>query len=174
MAQNYTIFMTCSATEKDIDSLLEITSACALHMQNQSIFQWNALYPSKETFEEDLKRKELFVFKLDTKPIGCIVISTFMDDEYKEVNWLTPNENNVYIHRLAVHPEQQGKGIARKLMAFAEEKSRLEKRTSVRLDTFSQNLRNQKFYEQRGYQRLGAIYIPQQSEFPFYCYELIL
>lgn len=166
--------MTCSATEEDIDSLLEITSACALYMQSQGIFQWNEYYPNKKAFEEDIQRQELFVFKIDDHPVGCIAVSTFMDEEYREVKWLTPNEDNVYIHRLAVHPEQQGKGIARKLMDFAEKKSRLEKRTSIRLDTFSKNLRNQKFYEQRGYERLENIYFPKQSEFPFYCYELIL
>ena len=45
---------------------------------------------------------------------------------------------------------------------------------SVRLDTFSQNKRNLKFYESRNYNRLEEIYFPKQSEFPFYCYELIL
>ncbi|HET8854785.1 MAG TPA: GNAT family N-acetyltransferase, partial [Salinimicrobium sp.] len=45
---------------------------------------------------------------------------------------------------------------------------------SVRLDTFSQNQRNQKFYVKRGYSRLGDIYFPKQSEFPFHCYEKII
>ena len=49
-----------------------------------------------------------------------------------------------------------------------------KKFASVRLDTFSVNKRNLKFYESRGYQRLEGIYFPKQSEFPFYCYELIL
>ncbi|MGM0391936.1 MAG: GNAT family N-acetyltransferase, partial [Bacteroidota bacterium] len=30
------------------------------------------------------------------------------------------------------------------------------------------------FYESRGYQKLGDIYFPKQSEHPFHCYELIL
>ena len=45
---------------------------------------------------------------------------------------------------------------------------------SVRLDTFSKNKRNLKFYESRGYHRLDEIYFPKQSKFPFYSYELIL
>ena len=66
------------------------------------------------------------------------------------------------------------KGIGKILMDFAEKYAREKKFTSVRLDTFSVNKRNLKFYESRGYQRLEGIYFPKQSEFPFYCYELIL
>ncbi len=45
---------------------------------------------------------------------------------------------------------------------------------SIRLDTFSKNIRNQKFYELHGYNKLGDIYFPDQSENPFYSYELVL
>jgi ribosomal protein S18 acetylase RimI-like enzyme len=97
-----------------------------------------------------------------------------MDEEYGSIKWLTENKNNVYIHRLAVHPEHQGKGIAQQLMDFAEDFAIKNNYTSIRLDTFSKNKRNQKFYELRNYKRLGNIYFPKQSNEPFYCYELIL
>ena len=97
-----------------------------------------------------------------------------MDDEYIPVSWLTPNENNLYVHRLAVHPEFQGKGFAQKLMDYAENYAKTNSFASIRLDTFSKNERNQKFYEVRGYQRLENIMFPKQSKYPFYCYELVL
>ena len=37
-----------------------------------------------------------------------------------------------------------------------------------------QNKRNQKFYELRNYQKLDNIFLPNQSEHPFYCYEKVL
>ena len=97
-----------------------------------------------------------------------------MDDVYKPVKWLTGNYENIYIHRLAIHPKHQGKGYAKQLMDYAENYAEKNHFQSIRLDTFSQNKRNQKFYEIRGYKRLEQIYFPQQSECPFYCYELIL
>ena len=96
------------------------------------------------------------------------------DEEYEPIAWLTPDGKNYYIHRLAVHPDFQHQGLARKLMDFAEQQVKSMNGASVRLDTFSQNRRNQKFYEARGYTRLGNIYFPKQSEHPFYCYELVL
>lgn len=158
----------------EIVDILELTKACAKHMEKKGIFQWNEVYPSKLAFEKDVSRKELFVLESENNIIGCITITTFMDEEYIPVKWLTPNENNIYIHRLAIKPEYQGKGHAQQLMDFAENYACDKGYISIRLDTFSQNKRNQKFYEQRGYQKLENIYFPKQSDYPFYCYELVL
>jgi len=87
---------------------------------------------------------------------------------------LTVTSNNLYIHRLAIDPIMQSKGYAQQLMSFAENYGRKNNYESIRLDTFSKNTRNQRFYEQRGYIRLENVYFLNQSQDPFYCYELIL
>lgn len=158
----------------EIPQILTITKACAKNMIDQGIYQWNEDYPSQEAFKRDIARKELYVLEANNKILGTIVISTYMDEEYLPIKWLTTNKPNIYIHRLAVHPEEQKKGYAQKLMDFAEAYARKNGFASVRLDTFSQNSRNNTFYQARGYQRLGDIYFPNQSKFPFHCYELIL
>ena len=158
----------------EIPDILTITQACAKKMQENGIFQWNEHYPSKEAFQKDIDRGELFVMEEKNTVQGTIVISTVMDEEYKPIQWLTPNGNSVYIHRLSVHPNLQGKGLAQQMMDFAENHAREHGFVSVRLDTFSQNKRNQRFYEQRGYQKLGDIYFPKQSMHPFHCSELVL
>ena len=158
----------------EIPDILTITQACAKKMQENGIFQWNECYPSKEAFQKDIDRGELFVMEEKNTVQGTIVISTVMDEEYKPIQWLTPNGNSVYIHRLSVHPNLQGKGLAQQMMDIAENHASEHRFVSVRLDTFSQNKRNQRFYEQRGYQKLGDIYFPKQSMHPFHCYELVL
>ena len=162
------------AEEKDIEPILEITKACAKHMISNGIYQWNEHYPNKPAFKNDIIRNELYVIELKSNIIGCIVITTLMDCEYEPIKWLTHNKNNLYIHRLAVHPKQQGLGYAKQLITFAEQFAIDNYYSSIRLDTFSQNKRNQKFYELRGYKRLGNIHFPKQSAFPFHCYELVL
>ncbi|MEH6679874.1 MAG: GNAT family N-acetyltransferase [Sediminicola sp.] len=158
----------------EINNIMAITKACADHMAQKGIFQWNEHYPSAAAFERDIHRNELYVLELEGKLVGTVVLSTHMDDEYLPIKWLTPNLNNLYIHRLSVHPRYQGKGHAQKLMDFAEQYARNNNFVSVRLDTFSQNKRNHLFYTQRGYQQLGDIFFPKQSEHPFHCYELTL
>ena len=60
--------------------------------------------------------ESLFVLEINNKLIGCLVISNNMDHFYKKVKWLTPNHNNIYLHRLAVDPSYQKKGYAKQLM----------------------------------------------------------
>ena len=158
----------------DIPDILRITKACAADLCRKGIYQWNELYPSLEAFTVDLERGELWVMEQKGHLIGCIALSKVMDEEYREVEWMTLTGNNRYVHRLAIDPEFQGLGYARQLMDHAEGRARSEGAVSIRLDTFSQNRRNQEFYEQRGYKRLGPVYFPQQSTDPFYCYELLL
>ena len=159
------------AKKIEIPRILAITKACAKDMIRQNILQWNEDYPSKNAFENDIKRNELYVLISDDTIIGCMVLTPSMDREYIPINWLTENDNNLYIHRLAIHPNNQGKGFAQILMDFAEQYAIHNNYISIRLDTFSKNVRNQKFYEIRGFKRLGEIHFPKQSEFPFYCYE---
>ena len=162
------------ATQNELDRVKEIAEACAKNMIENNIFQWNDKYPSREIFKEDIKNKSLYVSKINQEVVGCIMLSSFKDDVYRSVDWITPDEYNLYIHRLAVHPIFQKKGIARKMMDFAEDFAKSNNYKSIRLDTFSQNPRNNKFYKARGYNKLDDVYFPKQSEFPFHCYEKLV
>ena len=162
------------ATYKNLEACHLITKSCANAMIKNGVFQWNEAYPSKEILLKDIELQQLFKLTENSTIIGIIVLTKIEDEEYKSVNWLTENRNNLYVHRLAVNPTCQGKGYAQKLMTFAENYATTNGFNSIRLDTFSQNTRNQKFYEKRGYVKLEEIYFPNQSEFPFYCYEKIL
>ncbi len=158
----------------ELQEIKQLTEACAEAMIKKNIFQWNEHYPSFEKLRQDIEQNELYVFQKDSKIIGIIVITEIMDDEYLPIQWISKTSSNIYLHRLAVHPDFWGLGYAQKLMDFAESFARQHKFESVRLDTFSKNQRNQNFYETRGYQRVGNIYFPKQSEHPFYCYELLI
>jgi ribosomal protein S18 acetylase RimI-like enzyme len=162
------------ATISDLDSLYAITKSCAQLMIENQIFQWNETYPSKEILQKDIELQQLWKLTIETEIIGMLVLTEIEDAEYKYVKWLTENCHNLYVHRLAVHPIFQGKGYAQQLMNFAENYAKEKKYNSIRLDTFSQNKRNQQFYEKRNYTKLATIYLPNQSEFPFYCYEKVL
>ena len=162
------------AVISDLNELYAITKSCAQVLIENQIFQWSENYPSKEILQKDIELQQIWKLTIATQIIGIIVLTEIEDAEYKNVQWITNNNRNLYIHRLAVHPNFQGKGYAQQLMDFAEHYAKEKQYKSIRLDTFSQNKRNQQFYEKRNYIKLEAIYIPTQSEFPFYCYEKIL
>lgn len=163
------------ALTEDLAEIKRLTERCAQAMADKGIYQWNEHYPSKEKLAADIKKKELYkLTNAENEIMGIIVISPEMDNEYVPIKWLTKNENNIYVHRLATDPIFWGLGNGKKLMDFAEDFAKNHNYNSVRLDTFSQNKRNHRFYESRGYKRLGDIFFPKQSEHPFHCYELVL
>ena len=159
---------------EDIDEIKALTEACAAHMIQQGIYQWNEHYPSKNVFIKDVEIGQLYVLEERGRILGIIVLSDIEDEEYDGVKWSGDQGKKLYIHRLAVHPDFQGQGKARSLMDFAEDFAKSNNYISIRLDTFSQNPRNNKFYKSRGYNKLDDVYFPKQSEFPFHCYEKLV
>ena len=169
---NNSNFLIRKATKDDLDEVMLIIKACTKHMISKNIFQWNEKYPNIETFENDIENKNLYVLSLQNNElIGCVSITFEMDDFYKTIDWISPSKKNIYVHRLAVHPNNQGQGHAKIIMNFIEKKGVDSLCESIRLDTFSMNNKNNTLYTKLGYQKLGQIYFRDQSEMPFNCYE---
>ena len=166
--------MILKAQLSDLDAIHNLTQACAKAMIANDIYQWNEHYPTRERFIKDITLQELYIFKEAHTIKGIIVLTEVIDEEYLPIKWLTSNAQNLYVHRLAVHPDYWSMGYAKKLMNYAETYAQQHQYQSVRLDTFSKNQKNQQFYVKRVYQRLGIIYFPKHSDAPFYCYELVL
>lgn len=165
-------FLIRKATKDDLDEVMLIIKACTKHMISKNIFQWNEKYPNIETFKNDIENENLYVLSLQNNElIGCVSITFEMDDFYKTIDWISPSKKNIYVHRLAVHPNNQGQGHAKIIMNFIEKKGVDNLCESIRLDTFSMNNKNNTLYTKLGYQKLGQIYFRDQSEMPFNCFE---
>ena len=159
----------------EIDSIIALTKACGENLRDNGIDQWDENYPDLKSIENDIITQTLFTYKVKNKIVGIVVLNEIQDEEYKEIDWITPKDSkNIIIHRLAVLPNYQGRGIAKKIMDFAEEFAIKNKYDSVRLDTFSQNPRNQKFYLNRGYHKLGTVYLKYKKDYPYICYEILI
>jgi len=159
----------------EIEAILALTKACGKHMRDNGIDQWDENYPDYDSLLNDLKTETLFTYREGNEILGIIVLNSSQDEEYSAMNWSTSEDDrNIVVHRLAVHPEHQGKGIARSIMDFAEKWAADNNYDAIRLDTFSQNPRNQKFYTNRGYTELGSVYLKYKKDHPYFCYEMLL
>ena len=159
----------------EIDTIIALTERCGVHMRENGIDQWDENYPDYANIENDLRTETLFAFRDGDTILGIVVLNETQDEEYSEIDWLTDSKSrNLVVHRLAVDPIHQGKGIARKVMEFSENFAREHGYDSIRLDTFSQNRRNQRFYSVRGYADLGPVYLKYKKEYPYVCYELLI
>ena len=167
--------MISAAELSELDNILALTRACGKHMRENGIDQWDENYPDIDSLRGDIESQTLFAYRENGEVIGIVVLNEKQDEEYYQINWSTSeDQRNLVVHRLAVLPDHQGKGIARKLMDFAEDYAKKEGYDAIRLDTFSQNPRNQRFYEKRNYDKLGSVYLKYKKDHPYYCYEMIL
>ena len=72
-------------------------------------------------------------------------------DEPTGVIVLVPEPDVLLIENVTVHPDHQGEGIGRMLLAFAETKARSSGRSALRLYTHSAMASNVALYERLGY-----------------------
>ena len=159
----------------ELEAILQLTRACGQHMRDNGIDQWDEHYPDRAVLVNDLQTETLFAYREGDEILGDVVLNETQDEEYGDVSWSTSQDyRNIVVHRLAVRPDQQGRGLGRKLMDFAEQWARDNRYDAIRLDTYSQNPRNQRFYTNRGYRDLGPVYLKYKKEHPYYCYELLL
>ena len=76
-----------------------------------------------------------------------------------------------YIHRLAVDPEFQRRGIASAMVSAAESRARAGGARSVRMETAGTNRAADRLYRKLGYPVLGSFPNPWTDSGPILCYE---
>jgi ribosomal protein S18 acetylase RimI-like enzyme len=158
----------------NLAEILNLVHECIKDMNAHGMDQWNDMYPKDAIFIADIEKGTLHTMRNEEQIAGIIVLSEEQDPEYETIQWIDTDGKVLLVHRLAVHPRWQRKGIASRLMDFAESFGKDNGYTSIRLDTYSQNPRTLKFFEKRGYARKnGEIYFPETDK-PYYCYEIFL
>lgn len=156
---------------EDIHEIMEIVKLAVADMHEQEVYQWDHTYPSKEIVTEDINEGNLYMYVEENIIKGFIVLNEYQDKEYEELHWKYNTGKQLVIHRLCVNPQYKGKGIATKLIEYADIYGRDNKYSAIRLDTFIDNKRACRLYEKEGYSIVGAL------EFRigiFYCFEKAL
>lgn len=144
--------------------------ACVARMHARGINQWDEYYPSKQQVLLDIASNTLFGAFEQDQLLGLIVLNDKQDESYEQLDWQVDSESILVVHRLAVHPKQQGKGLGQKLMEFAERKAKQQQYEAIRLDGFSGNKALHDFYLMLGYQYIGDVQLSNQSQI-YHCYE---
>ena len=79
--------------------------------------------------------------------------------EYKNGGWSIPAEDDqvAVIHTLTIHPDRAGQGLARQMVAFAEDTARRQGKTVMRFDTGVSNAVSNHLYPTIGYRFAGTV-----------------
>jgi len=153
---------------------MDIFRRCTDHLNQLGIDQWNEHYPTAELVEEDIASGNVYAYHEDGCIRGLITVGETQPEEYEEILWSVENTVPVLtIFRLAVDPRCQGRGIAKKLIAYAEEIARNQAYSSIRMDCYTKNQRAYELYRYLQYELKGTVIFPH-THVPFYCLEKVI
>ena len=158
------------ATNEDKEEIFALMVRCKNRLIEQKIYQWDLEYPSINYIDRDISKGSLRKLSINGKLAGVISFDDFQEPQYSSVNWRLTMAPIIVIHRLAVTPEFQGAGLAKRLMSFAEISAAKAGYATIRLDAYSGNEAVVGFYTRRGYKKAGEIFFPRR-ELPFVCME---
>lgn len=151
-----------------LEPLTDILSRVVQHLISKGIDQWDDNYPTKEILIRDLESQWAYGLFCDSRLAGYIVLNEYQDKEYAEIPWQHTSGAQLIIHRLFIDPQFQGKGLAQKMLAFAETFAEKNCYSSIRLDAFPANKAAVKLYEKSSYEMRGTVRFRKGE---FYCYE---
>ncbi len=150
-------FRIACARPADLDEALRVVRACADGLRKMGLDQWDDLYPSREILEADVAAGSLYVMKEGERCLAIACLDEHQDPTYEAVAWAYDHPRIVSIHRLSVDPAVQGKGLARRMMDFLEEKAADLGYGVIRLDAYEKNPAALGLYAKRGYRRSGVV-----------------
>ena len=156
------------AHKTDLSELTSLYRAAIERMDEQGIHQWDEIYPSADVLFDDIKQGEMEIGLQDGSICVAFTLSERCDGEYSLGRWRYPKARCCVLHRLCVHPNAQGRGVAGAAMAHIEETLLQRGYETLRLDAFSQNPFALRLYEKRGYERVGEVMFRKGL---FYFYE---
>ena len=132
---------------------------------------WNDVYPAEENFEDDIAHNALFVMRTSSgEIIGAVSIERDPDVDVLSC-WNPALQPAGEIARLAVHPDFQGRGLARQLVGFIMEELRRRGYKSIHLLVNSRNEKALRAYAAFCFDTVGECNMYSQH---FLCYEKAL
>ncbi len=144
------------ATEADVPALLQLTAACIARMRAEGLEQWDEVYPADSHLRRDIAARTLWVMRDANEIVGAMTLDAMLDPLWAGMNWQHVSEPIAAVHRLMIAPSHQGRGLARRLMVFAEAEANRKEYRAIRLDSFVQNPASTALYEKLGYTKAGT------------------
>lgn len=143
------------ATFDDLEEIWNIVENSIDVMERNNIFQWDNLYPSKEDFQKDIVKNQLYLGLANDQIAVLYVLNQECDKEYENGDWKFKEEAFCIVHRLCVNPDFQNRGIARHTLLHIEKQLKSKGIYVIRLDVFQNNPYAIRLYDSLGYSKAG-------------------
>ena len=146
--------------DRDIPHVIDIYSGARALLRRRGIPQWTrGNYPNEDTLRDDINAGWAFVVQYGNAVAATAAIMTEQEPNYQIIRngaWLHDGKYAT-VHRIAVHSDYLGHGLARALFAYAEEVAWQLDFGSVRVDTHEQNTPMRRLVASLGFQQCGIV-----------------
>ena len=163
------------ARAEDLDAIWPMVSRAVVHMNQLGNPQWGEDYPTRAHYAADQARDELYVAEdEDGTILGAVCLNQDQAPEYALLPWAISGPAMV-LHRLAVDPAAQRRGVGRSFFQFAEAMARCHGLPTFHLDTYARNDRMQALIRSQGFTQVGMVHFDREGRpdgFP--CFEKVL
>lgn len=161
------------AIPENLIEIMYLLRQCIEDFNENNIYQWNISYPDNFRLMQEIEKDSLYLMINKGVPVGTITFDEKQDDVFDQVEWKNNEGKFIVIHRIAVFPTWQKKGVGRKLIEFVQQYAQENNYKSVRLDISSSNQKLIELYEKHGFTQTGDVLYPKQK-LPFRCLEKVL
>lgn len=146
-----------------LDDMPQIESLFDEHFQYQKKYETytinqRGIFPSLEGMTQAINDGTLFVREEEGDQLGHIIFDKNQPPEFLDFSWHidAPADAVCVIHMVNVRPRAYRKGVARSLIAFAEDWARENGCTVIRSECGSQNLPAVLMLKHLGFERAGV------------------
>lgn len=131
--------------------------------EDQGDWYVNLIY-NRHTLHKELQRptSHYFFVELEGKKIGILKYDFPFSPKEIEI------PNSMKLHRLYLHPEVHGKGIARKIMEFCDSEAKNNGLSSIWLEVMSCQPQAKKFYQKMSFKPVMSYQLDFERIFPEY------
>lgn len=144
------------AERSDLPDVMQLIRAAIAEMQRQGIDQWDEIYPAEQHLAADTEAGQLCC-GTDGERIAVIyVLNQECDTAYDSADWSYDSSAFTVIHRLCVHPDYWGQGVAQQTMEQIESGLRDAGCKAIRLDVFAKNPAALRLYARNGCRQTGT------------------
>ncbi|WP_342597937.1 GNAT family N-acetyltransferase [Psychrobacillus sp. FSL H8-0483] len=136
------------AVKKDVELILEVLNKVTLHLHKRGINQWEYPWDSVH-IKNGIEESNTYKLVVDDNVIGTFVIQTI-----DHLNKLTIRADSLYVGRIAILPEYQGRNIGSMIIDFANSFAH-SKNQDMYLDCWAGNRKLKDFYLHNGLDYVG-------------------
>lgn len=154
------------AQKEHLSQVEQLYNDAKLYFKQNNIDQWQDGYPNKDSFLQDVENGESYVLIMGEQVLATFMLSVKTEPTYNKIydgQW-SCGETYGVIHRIAVAPNEKGKGVFGKIIEFSKNFCNQNGKQALRADTHEDNLSMQKALIKNGFTKCGFIYLQQGAK----------